>query len=176
MFVCLMFFVLLENFSLITGERLQILTYMYTRNSWSFSSEGSLAFHTYFDTGYLFIRFISAAAVITCFNDVGLLRPVLENPTFLVRGERSNRLRHSRIICYVVYMANIKGLILNSNRYFFLQPWTAILLSHSIGIMYQSNTQNVIEKRPNDYNSNVSWIYQILRSCENQGGHLRQSN
>ena len=39
------------------GERLQILTF--PRHSWSLSSEGSLACHTYCDTGHPFIMVIS---------------------------------------------------------------------------------------------------------------------
>ena len=55
-FVCFIFFVPLENFSLLrdvtmTGEGLQILTY--ARHLWAFSSEGSLACHTYRKTGHL---------------------------------------------------------------------------------------------------------------------------
>ena len=41
----------------IAGEGLQILTY--ARHSWPVSSEGSLACHTYCDTGYPFIMVIS---------------------------------------------------------------------------------------------------------------------
>ena len=56
--VCLGFIVLLENFNsygdvIIAGEVLQILTY--ARHSWPLSSEGSLACHTYCDTGHPFI-------------------------------------------------------------------------------------------------------------------------
>ena len=40
-----------------TGEGLQILTD--ARHSWQLSSEGSLGFHTYCDTGHPFITFIS---------------------------------------------------------------------------------------------------------------------
>ena len=54
LFVCLEFFVLLENFGDVTiaGEGLQILTY--ARHSWPLSSEGSLACHTYWDTWSLY--------------------------------------------------------------------------------------------------------------------------
>ena len=41
----------------ITSEGLQLLTY--TWHSWPFSSEGSLACHTYCDTGHTFIMVIS---------------------------------------------------------------------------------------------------------------------
>ena len=41
----------------ITGEELQILTY--ARHSWPLSSEGSIACHTYCDTGLPFIMVIS---------------------------------------------------------------------------------------------------------------------
>ena len=39
------------------GEGLQIFTY--ARHSWSLSSEGSLAYHTYGDTGHSFVMVIS---------------------------------------------------------------------------------------------------------------------
>ena len=41
----------------ITGEGLQIFTY--ARHSWSLSSWGSLAYHTYYDTGHPFTLVIS---------------------------------------------------------------------------------------------------------------------
>ena len=66
-----------------TGEGLQTLTY--TRQSWSLDSEGSLACHTYWDTGHPLIwsslrnrdthtycRVFSRGAVTTCFNNLGL--------------------------------------------------------------------------------------------------------
>ena len=61
-FVCLCFFVPLENSSLIwnrhhTGERLQILTF--ARHSWPLGTECSLACHTNCDTGLPFIMVIS---------------------------------------------------------------------------------------------------------------------
>ena len=59
---CLEFFVPLENLSLIWRRhhcrwRLQILTCAW--HLWPLSSEGSLAFHTYDDTGHPFIMVIS---------------------------------------------------------------------------------------------------------------------
>ena len=61
----------------ITGDGLQILTYV--RHSWPLSSEGSLACHTYCDTGHTFIMVISedpwhshlfsSGAASACFND-----------------------------------------------------------------------------------------------------------
>ena len=87
MFVCLRFFVPLENFSLIwrrhhygTSEWLQI----YARHSWPLSSEGSLTCHTYCDTGLPFIMVIyegtccqafGSGVDTTCFYDSGLSRP-----------------------------------------------------------------------------------------------------
>ena len=58
LFVWLVFFVPFDNFSFtIAGEGLQILTY--DRHSWPLSSEeGSLACHTYCDTGEPFIMVI----------------------------------------------------------------------------------------------------------------------
>ena len=88
----------------ISSEVLQIL--IYTRHSWTLSSEGTLACHTYYyNTGHPFIMVISedpwhsqllpsSGAVTTCFYDVGLLRQGFENPTFRFRDERSNPLRH----------------------------------------------------------------------------------
>ena len=60
--VCLWFFVPLENFFsygdvAIAGEGLHILTCV--RHSWPLSSEGSLAFHAYCDTGHPFKMVIS---------------------------------------------------------------------------------------------------------------------
>ena len=79
--VCLLawFFVLLENFHsygdvTIADEELQIMTY--ARHSWPFSSEGSLACLTYYDTVHPFIMVIFhshllpsviSGAVTTCF-------------------------------------------------------------------------------------------------------------
>ena len=63
MFVCIGFFFSHSRFFhsygdvTITGEGLQILTY--ARHSWPLSSEGSLACHTYCDTGHPFIMVIS---------------------------------------------------------------------------------------------------------------------
>ena len=93
MFVCL-FVCLLSSHSrtfhsfedvTITGEELQILTY--ARHSRPLSSEGSLACHTYCDTGHPFIwssprprdtntycRAFNSGAVNTCFYDLGLSR------------------------------------------------------------------------------------------------------
>ena len=93
----------------ITGEVQQILTN--ARQSWPLSNEGSLACHTYCDAGHAFIIVISedrdtdiyclafgSGAVTICFNDLGLSRLGFEHPTFRLRGERSNRLRHLRVI------------------------------------------------------------------------------
>ena len=86
LFVCLRFFVPLENFSLtIDGEGLQMLTY--ARHSWPLSSGGSLACHTYCDTGHPFIMVIfedpwqsafGSGVDITCFYDLGLMRVCCE--------------------------------------------------------------------------------------------------
>ena len=89
----------------IAGEGLQILTY--ARHLWPLSSEGSFACHIYCDTGHPFIVVISEdpadthtyclafgrGVVTICFN-LGLSRLGFEHPTFRLRGERSNSLRH----------------------------------------------------------------------------------
>ena len=85
----------------------KILTY--ARHSWLLSSEGSLACHTHCDTGLPFIMVISEDPwhshllpnvwQWSChyrFYDVGLSRLGFENPTFRLRGQRSNSLRHRR--------------------------------------------------------------------------------
>ena len=80
----------------ITSEVLQIM--IYTRHSWTLSSEGTLACHTYFNTGHPFIMVISedtwhshlllsSGAVTTCFYDLCLLRQGFGNPTFSFRDE-----------------------------------------------------------------------------------------
>ena len=66
----------------ITGEGLQILSC--TRHSWPWSSEDSLACHTYCDFGHLSIMVIS--------EDLWL---GFEHPTLRTTGECSNWLRHS---------------------------------------------------------------------------------
>ena len=48
-----------EIFTHVTGEGRQMLTYTRARHSWPLSSEGSLACHTYCDTGHPFIMVIS---------------------------------------------------------------------------------------------------------------------
>ena len=91
----------------ITGEGLQILPN--ARHLWPLSGEGSLACHTYCETGHPFIMVISevretftycrafnGAAVTTCFYDLGMLLLWFELPTVRLWGERSNRLRHRR--------------------------------------------------------------------------------
>ena len=73
----------------ITGEGLQILTC--ARRSWTLGSEGSLACYTYCNT---YCRSFSSVAVSTCFHDLGLTRLGFEHPTFRLRCQRSNILRH----------------------------------------------------------------------------------
>ena len=90
LFVCVFrntreFFTHMEMSSLPVKGRLQMLTY--TRHSWPFSSEDSLACHTYCDTGHPFIwssprtrnthiccRAFGSGTVTTCFYDLGLSR------------------------------------------------------------------------------------------------------
>ena len=94
----------------ITGEGLQILTYV--AHSWPLSSEGSLACHTYCDTGHKFIMVISrtcdtqtdcqafsSGAVTTCFYNLGLSQLGFKHPTFRLWGQYSNPLCHSRGGC-----------------------------------------------------------------------------
>ena len=85
----------------ITGEGLQISTYMYVRH---LSSEGSLTCHTYCDSRHPFIwssmracdthlllRASGKRAVTACFNHWCLSRLGFEHPsTFRLRGERFN--------------------------------------------------------------------------------------
>ena len=111
-FVYLGFIVSLENFHLyrnvsIAGEGLQIRTYF--RQSWPLSSESSLAGHTTATWGirlrwssqmtrdfHTYCRAFSNGAVTTCFYDVGPSRLGFEHPTFRLRDQRFNRLRHRR--------------------------------------------------------------------------------
>ena len=43
-------------------------------------------------------RAFSSGAVTTCFYDLGLSRRGFEHPTFRLRGQRSNPLRHNRCL------------------------------------------------------------------------------
>ena len=91
----------------IAGEGLQILTY--AQHFWPLSSEGSLACHTYYDTGHPFIMVISEDpwhshlmssvwqwSCYYLFKDFDLSRLGFEHQTFCLQDERSNPLRHHR--------------------------------------------------------------------------------
>ena len=90
---------------IIAGEELQILTY--GRHSWPFSSEGSLACHTYCDTEHPFIMVISedpwdshlmpSVLQWSCLNDLRLSRLGFVHPTFRLRSEYSKPLRHATV-------------------------------------------------------------------------------
>ena len=82
----------------IAGEGLQIL--IYARHSWLLGSEGSLACHTYCDTGHSFImvisedpwprscyRAFSSGAVTTYFYDIGLSIAAENRPSNLPLAE-----------------------------------------------------------------------------------------
>ena len=101
----------------INGEGLQILTY--ARHSWPVSSEGSLVCQTYCDTGHPFIMLTSEDTWHShlmpdvwqwmchyCINNLGLSRLEFEHPTFRLRGEQSNTLRHhfKKYFFYSLYM------------------------------------------------------------------------
>ena len=92
LFVCLGFFVPLENFSLIwrrhvtiAGEGLQILTY--ALHFWPLSSEGYLAS-------------VGSWAVTTCLCNLGLLRLGFEHPTFRLGV---NALAHCTAVAHSIY-------------------------------------------------------------------------
>ena len=72
-----------------TGEGLQILTNVYARDSRPLSSDGSLACHTYCDTGHSTIAESLAVELSFVLSRLGF-----EYPTFRLCGERSNPLCH----------------------------------------------------------------------------------
>ena len=90
----------------IDGKGLQILTY--ARHLWPLSSEGSLARHTYCDTGHPIIiipeepwhsHLTPSVWQWSChylFLRLGLSRLGFEHPTFRLRGQRSNPMRHHK--------------------------------------------------------------------------------
>ena len=90
-----------REFFAITGNEQQILTN--ARHSWPLSSEGSLAYHTYFDIGHIpgtvtitpVTERLTVELLLTVFT-FGLSRLKFEHQTFRMRGQRSNRLRHCR--------------------------------------------------------------------------------
>ena len=126
LFDCLEFYVQLENFSFIWrrhhyGEGLQILTY--TRHSLPLSSEGSLACHTYRDTGHPFIMVISedpwqsqrlpwvlqwSCNYMYLFQRLMSVVVGIQNSTFRMRGERFNWLRHRSGIAICTSCLNIE--------------------------------------------------------------------
>ena len=91
----------------IASERQQIK--INAQHTWSLSSEGSfnIECHIYCDDGHSFMwsstmireirlccRAFGSEDVITCFNGLALSLPRLHNPTFYMRSEHSNQLRH----------------------------------------------------------------------------------
>ena len=109
LFVSLDFFVPLENVSIIwrrtiTGEWLQIFNLCSA--PMPLSSKGSLSCHTYCDMGHprthdthTYCQTFGSGAVTYCFYDLGLSQAGFKYPTFRLRCERSNPLRH-RCGCY----------------------------------------------------------------------------
>ena len=106
----------------------------YTEHLWPLSTDGSLACHTYCDTGYPFTLVImrtrashscywafSSGAVTACFNYWVLSHLGFKNPTFRMRGERSNRLRHHCGSIKWILNENDAQLIhyCNKNQYWF---------------------------------------------------------
>ena len=96
----------------ITGEGLQ--NFINAQHLWQLCSEGSLACHTYCDTGHTFIMVnskepwhstpiadISLAVELSLpvFYDLGLSKLGFEHSTFRMLGERSNRRRFRRGLC-----------------------------------------------------------------------------
>ena len=86
----------------ITDTGLHILTD--ASHLWPLSSEGSLACHTYWNTGHPSIMVISDNPFPSVwqwsghylFNDLGMSQLGFEHPTFRLRGEISYSLRHRR--------------------------------------------------------------------------------
>ena len=131
-FLCLLgVFIPLANYLLIwrchhDGEGLQMLTF--ARNSWPLSSEGSLACHTYCDTGHPFIIVIFEdqchshlllsvqkwSCPYPCFYHLGLLRLGFKHRTFRLRGERSSPLCH--LESSLESFRSSKNLILSEKR------------------------------------------------------------
>ena len=108
--VCFWVFIPLLNVSLVWKRHhywWRAQDFAYTRHSWPLSNEGSLACHTFCDTGHRFIMVICADCdtpsvaerlavelpVTTCDNDIGL---GFEHPTFRMQSECFNQLRHRR--------------------------------------------------------------------------------
>ena len=106
LFVCLQFFIALENFPIITGEGLLILTH--ARHLGPLSSEVSFLVATPTVTrdingllrGHVtltpFAERLAVELSVSVSNYVGLSRLGFEHSTFRLRGERSNRLHHRR--------------------------------------------------------------------------------
>ena len=112
-----------EDFT-ITRERLQILTY--ARHSWPLSSEGSLACHTYCDTGHPFIMvtpdtcLVFGSGVVTAwFYNLGVLHLGFEHPTFLMREEWLRNLRKvGKILCSTLTFWSNAWCLKSDQQYF----------------------------------------------------------
>ena len=110
-FVCLEFFVPLENFKsyrlyTITGENFDLFLALMTIEQRGFLSVHHLLCHeSSVYNGHLqgprtdthtYCRAFGSRAVIACFNDLGLSRLGFEHPSFRLRRELNNPLRHRR--------------------------------------------------------------------------------
>ena len=103
--------------------------FTYSPHSWPLNSDGSLAYHTYCDTGHPFICHLRGHVTLTItaerlavklsFYDLDLSRLRLEHPTFRQPGERSNPLRQ----CFAHMKATCKLKTLRSTYDLFMLPY-----------------------------------------------------
>ena len=131
----------------INDGRLQILTN--ALHVWPLSNEGSLACHTYWDTGrsfrwssqrirdtHTYCPAFGSGALSTCFYGLSLSLLGFEHPTFRLRDDRSNRLRH-RCGLHMPSLWIQRWLLVSSSCKFSSKPnlfWRSIWYMYSLAI------------------------------------------
>ena len=138
----------------IAGKGMQIKTY----SRHSLSSEGSLACHTYClklssprtrDT-HAYRRAFGSEAVTTSYNNLDLLRLGFEHPTFRMRGERSNLLRHRRGLRSQVHVTNrIIIFIANALLFWRISRVSKLMTDHLISAFLMCDVPINIDKNKN---------------------------
>ena len=136
----------LENYSFIWRRnhcRWRAANFDLARHSWPLSSEGSMACHTYYNTGHLFIMVISESlwnshqlpnvyqwSYHYLFYDLCLSLLGFEHQTFRLRCQRSNPLRHRRKPCNSELAACLNSVLSNSCKNNWKNITTCVYLNH----------------------------------------------
>ena len=140
-FFCLGFIVPLENFSLIwrrhyyrwRAAKLDLCSALMAIEQWEFFSVPHLLWHLWWSSGrirdtHTYCRVYSSGAVTTCFYVLGLSRLGFEHPTFRLRGQYSNPVRHRRgRLIWMKYFRMVFRNVINFN-----EKLQKMLTSHAV--------------------------------------------